>query len=454
MAFNFGDIPLILQELRRYFASKAQGTLADSALQPGAIGSTVQAYDADLAAVAAITTTGGIKRTGANTWTTFPLTNAGEAVTGAADAAAQRTALGLTIGSNVQAWDADLDAIAAISTTGPIERTGAGTWAVSDRVRLFGGNARGTNTDFSTTGNVTLSEGTYFYRNLTINAGHTVTVNKFARIHCTGTVTINGKITVTTAAPGGVGLFYVNSPIGALGGEPGFGIGGQRPAAAGSAYGLAGTSYPPSAQLFGSGGTAGYINGTGQNDLRAGYGGDGGGGLIIEAAGAIALTQNESNPCIAADGGNGTNGAVTGTTGSTGAATGGGGGSGGLVSLSSLATITLDQNGYTGTAIITVRGGNGGTGARTAEASWPLSGGGGGGGGWIFLTAPTINYQGGATISANGGTGGSGSGPGGSPGGGFGAGYGGNGGTNGGGATAGTTGSTGIVIQRTWKEVA
>lgn len=50
--------------------------------------------------------------------------------TAAATAAGARTNLGLTIGSNVQAWDSDLDCIAAISSTGIIVRTGAGSCAV------------------------------------------------------------------------------------------------------------------------------------------------------------------------------------------------------------------------------------------------------------------------------------------------------------------------------------
>lgn len=41
-----------------------------------------------------------------------------------------RAGLGLAIGTNVEAWDADLDCLAAISTTGLVARTGAGTCAV------------------------------------------------------------------------------------------------------------------------------------------------------------------------------------------------------------------------------------------------------------------------------------------------------------------------------------
>lgn len=49
--------------------------------------------------------------------------------TGAADAAGARTNLGLVIGTNVQAFDADLSALAAISTNGFLAHTGAGTAA-------------------------------------------------------------------------------------------------------------------------------------------------------------------------------------------------------------------------------------------------------------------------------------------------------------------------------------
>lgn len=49
--------------------------------------------------------------------------------TNAATASAARTSLGLAIGTNVEAWDADLDCLAANSTAGQLTYTGAGTCA-------------------------------------------------------------------------------------------------------------------------------------------------------------------------------------------------------------------------------------------------------------------------------------------------------------------------------------
>ncbi|HEV7283658.1 MAG TPA: hypothetical protein VGN75_02295, partial [Kaistia sp.] len=50
------------------------------------------------------------------------------------DKSATRTNLGLAIGSNVQAWDGDLDAIAALASTGLIRRTGTNTWTAGTAV--------------------------------------------------------------------------------------------------------------------------------------------------------------------------------------------------------------------------------------------------------------------------------------------------------------------------------
>ena len=98
-----------------------------------AIGSNVQAYDATLAALAALGTAADklAYTTGVDTWAETALTSFGRSLIDDADAAAGRTTLGLVIGTNVQAYDATLAAIAALGTAADklAYVTGADTWA-------------------------------------------------------------------------------------------------------------------------------------------------------------------------------------------------------------------------------------------------------------------------------------------------------------------------------------
>jgi hypothetical protein len=92
--------------------------------------------DATLVALAGVTFAAnkGLYATGADAFATYDLTAAGRALLDDADAAAQRTTLGLVIGTNVQAYDADLAAIAGLTSAAnklPYF-TGSGTAGLAD----------------------------------------------------------------------------------------------------------------------------------------------------------------------------------------------------------------------------------------------------------------------------------------------------------------------------------
>jgi hypothetical protein len=97
------------------------------------IGTDVQAYNANLAAEAGVTSAANKLTywTGASTAAVTDFSAAGRTIVGSADIATARSNLGLTIGTNVQAYDSNLAAIAGIATVGGIyTKTAAGTAVV------------------------------------------------------------------------------------------------------------------------------------------------------------------------------------------------------------------------------------------------------------------------------------------------------------------------------------
>lgn len=402
------------------------------------IGTNVQAYDAGLTSLAALPTAADryAYSTAADTWAEGTITAAGRAILDDADASAQRTTLGLAIGTNVQAYDAGLASLAALPTVADriAYSTAADTWA---------------ETALTAFARTLLDDAT--------QAAARSTLGALASVSLTVDVQGSASSSGTYTAPSGAVLCWVRGWGGGGGGG-----GGRRDdtATAGSAggggqAGEAGNFFDLPANLTGQSWTVGAAgtggagrttstgNGTDGGDGgattfagRRWKGGDGGsGGSNAGAAGAGTTGAVVTSSGRLATAGLGTPAPplainTAGNTGYDGTLFGGGsGGNGG-----GIATGTTARAGGTGgNAAVGTGGGAGGAGAAAAPGTNGSNGtspttyepGGGGGGGGNAGAAGTGN-------AGNGGDGGNGAG-----GGGGGAAHGCDGGTGGNGGTGG-----------------
>ena len=264
-------------------------------------------------------------------------------------------------------------------------------------------------------GDVTISSNTTLtefkeYNNLTINSGVTLSGDRII-IQATGTVTVNGTISVNGGGGSGAG--------GGGGGAGGVGNGGNGSSGGSPANGNQGYGINSSG---GSGGNGG--NGSGGYNGQSGGGGGTGSGVnsvtfidykidSVRSATSLPIAFGGGGGAGAGGGGGGGyDGGMQPTSGGAGGAGGGGGDGGGsiliiakTINIASGGVISSNgDNGGNGSA-----GGNGGTGISGGNGAGGGAGGGGGGAGGMIMLIYQENYTNNGSMTVTGGSGGTGS---------------------------------------------
>lgn len=129
---------------------------------------------------------------------TIPVNKGG---TGATDASTARTNLGLAIGTNVQAYDADLSAIAALAgTSGFLKKTAADTWSLDTSSYLTGNQSISISGDASGSGTTSISL-TLANSGVTAGTYKSVTVDAKGRVTAGSNPTTLSGFGITDAQP-------------------------------------------------------------------------------------------------------------------------------------------------------------------------------------------------------------------------------------------------------------